>query len=205
MAARWVFVVGAVVLAVAVVLFGIGIYTVYGIARDPSARLKGFKEQLNITTTGPNVSFSWTSQGYNVTFSDTSTDNTSYITSWIWDFGDGTGYRGANPPPHAYSSTCPMCTETVTLVVGDAAGNHSTANASVVIQKFGGSSGVSQSSTPKISEPKLATIASEAFAPIELLAFMFLIAGAVAVAGRRLLQREPETIQVPVRPRGSSE
>lgn len=198
---RWPTALGAGLLAVAVVLLGIGIFTVFGMVKDPSAHLTDLKQQLTVNTTGPNASFSWSSRGYNATFTDTSTDNSSAITSWVWDFGDGTGYTGATPPTHTYSVTCPMCTEEVTLVVGDAAGHQTTATASVVVQKLGSSSGVGQSPSSQVKEPKPLAVVTEIVTAIELLLVMFLIGGSVAAAGWHLLRRETEAVPVPIRPR----
>ena len=195
---RWVTAMGAGILAVALVLFGVGVYTVYGIAKDPSGHLGGLKQQLNITSSGPNASFSWSSQGYNVTFTDTSTDNGSTITDWAWDFGDGTYYTGATPPPHVYASTCPRCTENVTLGVTDASGHQSVATAQVTVQKFVSANGVGRSPASPVQVPGGLGNLSESVGALELLALMFLIGGSVARAGWRLLRREPAAVQVPV-------
>lgn len=197
---RWVTVTGAVVLAIGVVLLGAGIYTVYGIAKDPSSRLQSFKESLNLTTTGPNASFTWASNGYNVTFTDTSTDNGSSLTNWTWEFGDGGFYFGESPPVHTYSVNCPRCTEMVTLNVTDAKGHTSSAPANVTVQRFGSSNGVSQSSSPVHVPGSLGTVGGLT-GVLELWLIMFLIGASVARAGWRLLRLEPEGVRVPLRPR----
>jgi PKD repeat protein len=181
-------------------MIGLGLYTVYGIANDPSTHLKALELEFNVSITGPSASFRWNSQGYNVTFADTSTDNGSTITNWEWDFGDGTSYSGRAPPTHTYRATCPMCSEQVTLGVTDVAGNHSVATAHVSIQRFGSSSGVGQSPTPSVGGIHSGGLASALPGALELLLVMFLIGISGARAGWHLLRYEPESISVPVRP-----
>jgi len=200
-ASTWGRITGAVVLAVACGMLAVGAYTVYHIAQDPSARLQAYESQLSTTTTGPNASFTWSSRGYNVTFTDASTDNGSTITSWQWTFGDGTDYSGSTPPMHTYSTTCPECTEQVSLVVQDSAGDQSTATANVQVQQTGTASGSSQSNSASSHVPKLGAGLTELPNAVELLLVMFLIGGSSANAGLKLLQREPDPVEVPVRPR----
>lgn len=54
-----------------------------------------------------------------VSFSDQSTGT---ITSWTWDFGDGTTFNQQTPPPHCYSTPGNY---TVTLTVGNSGGTSS--------------------------------------------------------------------------------
>jgi hypothetical protein len=196
---RWATVVGAVVLAVAVAMLGVGAYTAYELARHPSARLSGYESPLNVSSSGPNASFTWSSQGYNVTLTDTSTDNGSVLTSWAWDFGDGTGYTGPAPPRHTYATTCPSCTESVSLAVTDAEGHRSVATANVLVQRVGGSSGVGESPISGLSLPNLGPLSSGLLGALELIAVMLLIGTSAAKAARNLLRREPEPVQIPVR------
>ena len=199
--ARWATVVGAVVLAIAIGMVGVTAYTIVEIVKDPSGRLSALQNHINVTSTGPTASFSWSSQGYRVTFTDTSTDNGSAIASWLWDFGDGTGFAGSSPPPHTYGASCPQCTEQVTLGVTDRAGNHAVATAEVMVQRFGGSNGVAQSPSVAQLVPQLGGALSELPGILELLFLMLLAAFSAGKAAWNLLGREPETVQVPVRPR----
>lgn len=196
---RWATVVGAVAMAIAIGMIGFGVYTVVQIAKDPSGRLSGLQYRFNVTTTGPTASFSWSSDGYNVTFVDTSTDNGSTITTYAWDFGDGTGFVGGSPPPHTYAVRCPQCSEQVTLGVTDRAGSHAVATAEVVVQRFGHSNGSAQSALTA-PVPYLGGPLSTWPAAIELLLIMFLIGFSATKAGWNLLRREPESVQVPVQP-----
>jgi PKD domain len=198
--ARWGTVLGAVVLAAAVGMLGVGVYTGYELVRHPSSRLHGLGSPLNVSYSGPNASFAWSSQGYNVTFTDTSTDNGSTLTNWVWDFGDGTpDYDGPTPPPHTYVTTCPRCTEGVSLAVTDAEGHGSAANANVLVQRVGSSSGVGTSVASQLHLPSLGPLSSGLLGAVELVVVMLLIGASAAKAARNLLRREPEPVQVPVR------
>lgn len=191
--------VGAVVLAVAVGILGFALFTTYEVARHPSAWLGGQKSTLSVSSNGPDAAFTWTSEGYNVTFTDTSTDNGSRITSWEWDFGDGTGFVGPAPPLHTYTTTCVRCTEDVSLVTTDAAGYRSVATASVTVQRTGSSNGLGTSPASQFHLPSFGPLTSDLPGTLELLVIMFLIGGSAANAARNLLSREPETVRVPVR------
>ncbi len=192
---------GFAALAVSLVMFAVAISTVVGIAEDPAARLDPLESSLHVTATGPVASFTWSTVGYDLSVSDTSTDNGSTLATWYWSFGDGTYYSGKTPPTHAYSSTCSRCSETVSLAVTDAKGAHSVANATVVIQQSGSSSGAGSAESIQGKLPHLGGLATSLPAAIELLLVMFLIAGAAAKAAGNLLLREPDSVQVPIRPR----
>ena len=56
-----------------------------------------------------------------VQFTDQSTEGSSFITSWLWDFGDGGGGTLQNPT-HTYDTAG---TYTVTLTVTTYVGSHS--------------------------------------------------------------------------------
>lgn len=204
-AVRIVRTIGAVILAVAVLLLGFTVYTAYEIVQAPSSHLHGLNSTLNITVLGPSASFTWSSQGYKVTFTDTSTDNGSKIVSWQWFFGDGTTFTGPTPPTHTFAATCPVCTVPVVLNVTDQAGDRSTAGANVTIQRVGTASGVSQSTSLQGKVPKVGGLLTEAPTAFELLLLMVLIGSSMARAGGRLMRREPETVAIPVRPRPQGE
>ena len=63
-------------------------------------------------------SFDFTVDGNTVTFNNTSL----YGLQFEWDFGDGTTYIGANPPPHTYAGRSDATVYTITLTVKNAAG-----------------------------------------------------------------------------------
>src|SRR5712692_7275144 len=70
----------------------------------------------NQTPKGPSASFRWDSNGFNVTVADTSRQGDAAITSWDWDFGDGSRQSGQNPGMHTYASPGPYQTS---LIVRD--------------------------------------------------------------------------------------
>ncbi len=195
-------IVGIAVLAVALILLTVAVYTTVQILRDPSARLKGLGSTFGPSSTGPSASFNWTTHGYNVSVTDTSVDNSSTITSWVWKFGDGTTYDGEHPTVHTYAVACPSCTETVSLAVKDAAGASSAASANVRLQSNGRFDGVSGSSSGG-KLPTFAGLAAELPAAVEALLLLFLIAASLLRAAWNLLRREEETVGVPIRPRPS--
>jgi len=176
-------------------------YTAYEVAKDPSAHLQALRSSFNVTTAGPSASFTWSSRGYTVTFTDTSTDNGSTITSWLWIFGDGTTFTGRYPPVHTYATACPMCLEPVALNVTDTAGYRTTAFANVTIGRavLLSGTGASPSLANKIPTPGNDLTAVPA--AIELFLLMVLIAVSVTIAGGHLVRRRPETVTVPVRER----
>jgi subtilisin family serine protease len=63
----------------------------------------------------PTASFSYTTDGLTVSFTDASTDSDGSITSWSWDFGDGATSTAQNPT-HTYDAGG---TYTVSLTVTD--------------------------------------------------------------------------------------
>lgn len=77
--------------------------------------LPEFTQSGSLTVASPN--------NHTLTFTDTSVAGDNPITSWSWDFGDGTTSNVQNPPAHTYS-TLPVGTTNVTvqLTVTDSAG-----------------------------------------------------------------------------------
>ena len=72
----------------------------------------------SITVSGPLAGFSYAQaacQNNNFLFTDTSTGP---ITTWLWDFGDGTTFSGQFPPAHAYPPGPPKA-YTVKLTVSN--------------------------------------------------------------------------------------
>src|SRR5690606_23825850 len=52
-------------------------------------------------------------------FTDASTKGSGTITTWLWNFGDGTTYNGKNPPAHTFRLSNSSENFTVTLTVTD--------------------------------------------------------------------------------------
>lgn len=61
-----------------------------------------------------------------VTVTDTSTSINCGITSWLWDFGDGTTSLTQNPGSHTYVASNASKSYTITLKVSNAAGSNTT-------------------------------------------------------------------------------
>src|SRR5207245_2591633 len=74
------------------------------IATAPGDFFRGQMPQQ--TPTGPSASFTWDTNGANATtVQDTSRQGDVAITSWNWNFGDGTRVSGQNPGSHTYANS----------------------------------------------------------------------------------------------------
>ncbi|MDD5253812.1 MAG: PKD domain-containing protein [Candidatus Nanoarchaeia archaeon] len=70
-------------------------------------------------------------RGETVTFSDQSTDIDGNITSYLWDFGDGTGNSTVQNPTYIYNS---VGTFTITETVKDTCGESSTVKKTITVK-----------------------------------------------------------------------
>src|SRR2546426_995546 len=97
------------------------------IATAPGDFFRGqFPQQ---TPQGPSASFTWDTNGSNTTtVQDTSRQGDVAITSWDWNFGDGTRVSGRNPGPHTYANASVY---QVSLIIRDGNGKESRAVAQV--------------------------------------------------------------------------
>src|SRR5256884_8258326 len=97
------------------------------IATAPGDFFRGqFPQQ---TPQGPSASFTWDTNGSNTTtVQDTSRQGDVAITSWDWNFGDGTRAAGRNPGPHTYANASVY---QVSLTIRDGNGKESRALAQV--------------------------------------------------------------------------
>src|SRR2546428_11682667 len=97
------------------------------IATAPGEFFRGqFPQQ---TPQGPSASFTWDTNGSNTTtVQDTSRQGDVAITSWEWNFGDGTRATGRNPGPHTYTNASVY---QVSLIIRDGNGKESRALAQV--------------------------------------------------------------------------
>lgn len=84
---------------------------------------------LTIPPTGPTAEFSDTVSELTATFVDASTQGTNAITTWAWDFGDGSTSTAQNPT-HTYAAGG---TYAVSLTVTDSIGLSDTATGSVTV------------------------------------------------------------------------
>jgi hypothetical protein len=89
---------------------------------------------------GPTPSFSWSSNGLSVTFTDTSQAGSVPITSYSWDFGDGNSGNQKNPT-HTYGSAQDY---DVRLTVQDQNGTSAVAQGTVHPNQSGTNSGSGQ-------------------------------------------------------------
>lgn len=101
-----------------------GIYTVVLTVTSPSGGTATYTKSDYITVEGITCDFKATSPTsglapLTITFQDLSGSD-SGISSWLWDFGDGTTDNNQCPVPHTYTNPGPY---TVTLTVTDGAGN----------------------------------------------------------------------------------
>src|SRR2546430_2563628 len=97
------------------------------IATAPGDFFRGQMPQQ--TPTGPSASFTWDTNGANTTtVQDTSRQGDVAITSWNWNFGDGTRLSGQNPGSHTYANASVY---QVSLIVRDSNGKESRAVAQV--------------------------------------------------------------------------
>ena len=164
-----------------------------------------FRSQLpqNQATTGPTASFRWDTSGFNGTVQDTSRQGDSAISSWQWDFGDGTRVSSPNPGPHAYSN--PSIYQ-VSLIVRDGNGMESRALAQVEAVPAQTRSGES------VGDPTaglgLGFDLSGILQPVAITFLTFgmyvvlaMVGGAVTRAGWNMIKPKPETIRVRLKPR----
>ncbi|HTT16259.1 MAG TPA: PKD domain-containing protein [Thermoplasmata archaeon] len=205
---------GVIVLVIGVALLGVTFDLAYGLAHDPAGFVKSEdKDFSSSAASGLTASFVWGSNDYTVSFTDTSADNGSTITSWVWGFGDGTTYSGESPPSHTYSTTCTNCVENVSLTVTDVAGHQSIAQAAVEVQQTGTSGGVGQPTSSLSSlfsgfggsiSSFLAGLTGPFVATLLLLialGVMVAVGSALTRAGWNLIRPAPETVKIRVRPK----
>ena len=143
----------------------------------------------------PTTLFSWSSNNMSVNFNDASTEGSGEITSWQWDFGDGSSSDEKNPS-HQYSSYGDY---TVSLEVEDANGKNNSADTKVSINE-----GSNEGQTQSVMSLDLGLdTAFKRFAVIALYTgsygVMVMIGGKLALAGCRLLRPMPKTVKIRVK------
>ena len=185
-----------VALGVAILLFGF--YQAYTLSQNLPSSASNSK--------GPTAAFSWTVNGFSVTFTDTSSPGSSAISSSYWNFGDGnTTY--ANNTAHLYTRSGIF---NASLEVQDSSGAVSESNGLVHVGP--GSTGGGQGSPSVSPSSILGSLLNfnlgsdvtgflkviETFAVIIL---VWLIGASILKAGWNLITPKSETIQVRVKPR----
>jgi hypothetical protein len=155
------------------------------------------------TPRGPSASFSWDSNGFDATVLETSRAGDAAITSWEWNFGDGTRVSGQNPGAHSYANASVY---QVSLIVRDGNGLESRAVAQVEAVPAQTRSGES------VGDPtaglELGFDLSGILQPVAITFLTFgmyvvlsMVGGAVTRAGWNMIKPKPETIRVRLRPK----
>ncbi|MGI0149851.1 MAG: PKD domain-containing protein [Thermoplasmata archaeon] len=155
------------------------------------------------TPRGPSASFTWDTNDLTGTVGDSSRQGDAAITSWQWNFGDGTRASVPNPGPHTYANASVY---QVSLIVSDANGMESRAVAQVEAVPAQTRSGES------LGDPTAGLEVSFNFSGIlQPVAVTFLtfgmyvvlamVGGAVTRAGWNMIKPKPETIRVRLKPK----
>ena len=193
---------GIGVLALGLGLLGFTFSHALALAGSPGDFLRTQMPQ-NQTPKGPSVSFRWDSSGFNVTVADTSQQGDAAITSWEWDFGDGTRQSGQNPGMHTYASPGPYQTS---LIARDGNGKEGRAFAqvdAVPMQTRSGESAVDPTAGLNLNFDLGGIL--QPLAIVLLTGAMYLVlaivGGTVTKAGWNLIKPKPETVRVRMKPR----
>jgi len=197
---------GVLALGIAILLVAFGLS--FSIASDPGEYIRSQIPESGDEPQGPEASFRWTSDGYQVDFTDSSTRGNASIVSWQWDFGDG-GTSGLPSPQHTYTRNG---TYTVKLTVRD--GNDLESSALSEVQVFPGNQG-GGNSMPDFSDLGDVFNPSDLFGPITdlavgvaavsvtflMLLIVWLVGASITKAGWNLVRPRPETIRVRIKPK----
>lgn len=153
----------------------------------------------------PSAAFSWSSNGFNLTFQDSSRAGSGSIVSWLWNFGDNSGTAsGQTPGVHVYANPGPY---TVLLTVRDANGQESTTLSSVTIvssqPRSGQSIGDIASQIPGggTGFEQILLPVGVATLTVGLYLAMAVVGGMITKAGWNLVRPRPETIRIRLKPR----
>ena len=152
---------------------------------------------------GPSASFGWDSNGFDATVQETSRAGDATITSWEWNFGDGTRVSGQNPGPHTYANASVY---QVSLIVRDGNGMESRAVAQVEAVPSQARSG--ESMGDPTAGLQLGFDVSGILQPVAITFLTFgmyvvlaMVGGAVTRAGWNMIKPKPETIRVRLKPK----
>jgi PKD domain len=197
-------------LGIGVLALGIGLLlftfmNALALAANPGPFLLNQIPGQSQQTQGPSASFSWSSNGFNLSVQDRSSPGSASIVDWAWDFGDSSGtVNGANPPVHVYANPGPY---TVTLTVTDSNNRESITFSPVDIVPAQTRSGQSVGDiTAQI--PNLNFNLGEILIPVGvglltvgLYLAMAVIGGMITKAGWNLIRPRPETIRIRLKPK----
>lgn len=198
------------ILGLGVLALGIGILlftfaSAFALAADPGRFIVSQLPAQQQTAQGPTASFTWSSNGFNLTVQDTSHQGSAAITSWSWDFGDNSGaVSGQHPSVHVYADPGPY---TVLLTVTDSNGQASTTFSPVDIVPGEPRSGLSVGDlTTQI--PSFNFNLSDILLPVGvglltvgLFMAMAVVGGMITKAGWNLIRPRPETIRIRLKPK----
>lgn len=193
---------GVMALGVGLLLFTFG--NALALAANPGPFIRNQLPSTQTQVQGPSASFTWSSNGFNLTVQDTSHQGASSITSWQWDFGDNTGQiSGQHPSTHVYANAGPY---TVLLTVTDSNSEQSTTFSPVDIVPSQPRSGQSVGDLTA-NVPNLNFNFGDLLLPIGISALtvglylaMAVIGGAITKAGWNLVRPRPETIRIRLKP-----
>jgi hypothetical protein len=152
---------------------------------------------------GPSASFSWDSTNLVASVQDTSRQGDGAITSWDWNFGDGTRVSSPNPGPHTYGNASVY---QVSLIIRDANGMEARAIAQVEAIPFQTRSGESlvdptAGLIPSFDLSEILRPVGFSFLTFGMYGIMAIVGSAVTRAGWNLIKPKPETIRVRLKPR----
>lgn len=190
-------------LGVGLLLFTFG--NALALATNPGPFISNQLPGQQTQSQGPSASFTWSSNGFNLTVQDTSHQGAAAITNWQWNFGDGSGQvSNQNPGTHVYTNPGPY---TVELTLTDSNNQQSTTFAPVDIvpsQPRGGQSvGSITASLPNVNlnfGDILLPVAVGTLT-VGLYLAMAVIGGMILKAGWNLVRPRPETIRIRLKPK----
>lgn len=194
-------------LGVGVLALGLGLllFTFSHALAIASAPGDFFRDQFpqDETPQGPSASFGWTTNGYDATVQESSRAGSAAITSWEWNFGDGTRLSAQDPGTHTYANASVY---QVSLIVHDANGKESRALAQVEVVPPQVRSGESLGDPTAgfeagfdlsgIMQPVAVT-----FLTFGMYAVLSMVGGAITRAGWNMVKPKPETIRVRIKPK----
>lgn len=197
-------------LGLGVLALGIGLLlfvfaSAFALAANPGPFLSNQIPGQSQQTQGPAASFSWSSNGFNLTVQDHSHQGSANLVNWQWDFGDGSGTtNGQNPPMHVYGNPGPY---TVTLTVTDANNKESITFAPVDIvpaqTRSGQSVGDITANLPNLnfSFGEILLPVGVGLLTVGLYLAMAVVGGMITKAGWNLIRPRPETIRIRLKPK----
>lgn len=173
---------GTVLLVVGLIMLLFVLGNILDIAQHPSERLEQWAPE---EVKGPTAAFIWWSQNKSVEFNDASVEGSAEITTWKWDFGDGTTSSERNPN-YEYSV---IGDYTVILEVEDENGNTHNTMTRVSLSEDASNQGQTQASMS--FDLGLETMFNRLTISIVFLvayAIIVMIGGRILLAGCRLIR-----------------